>query len=1055
MAHFCEHCGTRLSDGAQFCPECGARIAQTQPQQPQQQNYQQQPYQQVAYQKPSPTAPAEKKSQSTPKRSKGFMIAVIALAVVMAIEGVIAGVWYPGFFTGGSGSQNPSDSKSDTDGRPKLSINNGDDWAELIASAQGSPTTTDQLSMRYTEEQLAQAEESSAPVSAEENTAEAGDVSVHFGEGAVSEDCDLTVKDLPVLTEQGEDEVGYSIKGYEINLSSGQDHFDTEVEVNIPRTTSDNEIGSCVWYNEEEDKWENIYSEVSEDGKYYRVYITHFTDIAELTYSYDPSSQTITSANDRVYDLKSGIFREVDRAVDDDLSADEAAALRMMYPVKIDYDRMWALANTKERQAVDDIGAMMDNVISWDRNGRALKQLDSENEVVNTAYGYGSTVGGSTWNIFEIGRMTDKLEKTFKWYKPLGKAFAVMDVVLTSLKVTKETLTGDRSYKKNFLESCKNNELALWSAGLSAAGLAVTAAGITLSAPIACVMAVAATTVFCMQLVEMDAKEKQDDGLPIGRGNPVPETEEDFYLSYLRSSEGYFEGTYAAENNYNPYRFVIRKPSHMTDEQFEAFKKFYESNPGSIMDGYDTVKLDKANAGSCWNRVFLALIQSCDDPEYFELIYDELIENFASGYWNLSEAMMDEYLETKISALKESGLYKEGVDPKPLKISREDQRVFTNRVKEKLKAAYFPLLKNAAATAQHMAYTQFMDEAQKLEQYLNTPMYFYFEDGSVDDVKKSAYYIDWRYIEYNEKHSVTQGGEYYADVRAPMKFKDAEPHFYPLPADSNLDLYSVDKYYPYTSNYIPNVNGEDNCIFKCTLYKYLMMGAPTEMNFYDPATLEDETPEYQSVDMTFPSEITPGQTIKVTVAIGGDAPADIAPLIGDWALDGSEKHETYKISEEELVLPDGEKRTIAMCTQKDDIYTLKLTYTEDDREKTQFLSMKLLEDNRLQLYDDGKPGDELTRIEEFLGLWDTNNSRNNTWEIQVEGDKMTLIIGGYSKENEAISFDCTYLFEDGAMLIYSQAFPKGYAELTPQKNGSIAVKVYGNAAESFTLTRMD
>lgn len=122
MANFCQHCGTPLSQEAAFCPNCGTPVGnipqqpvQSQPQQPYYppapETYPQQAYQQPAYYQPPVQQPAQNTGK---KKSTGLTVLIIVLVILLAAEGVVAGIWLPGFFTGGSGSVTPAASKTET-----------------------------------------------------------------------------------------------------------------------------------------------------------------------------------------------------------------------------------------------------------------------------------------------------------------------------------------------------------------------------------------------------------------------------------------------------------------------------------------------------------------------------------------------------------------------------------------------------------------------------------------------------------------------------------------------------------------------------------------------------------------------------------------------------------------------------------------------------------------------------------------------------------------------------------------------------------------------------
>lgn len=157
MTNFCSKCGTRLNPGESFCHQCGAGVVRTntappvtdqarpaeqrsganngasnqaQPQVRQQRQPQRQPIQPVQNYHPQrrPVQPVQNQQQRPPiqsvpnrqqfqppqnrnlprqsdgkKHSTALIVLTIILSVVLVVEGVVAGLWFPGFFNLGRG----------------------------------------------------------------------------------------------------------------------------------------------------------------------------------------------------------------------------------------------------------------------------------------------------------------------------------------------------------------------------------------------------------------------------------------------------------------------------------------------------------------------------------------------------------------------------------------------------------------------------------------------------------------------------------------------------------------------------------------------------------------------------------------------------------------------------------------------------------------------------------------------------------------------------------------------------------------------------------------
>ena len=1064
MANFCANCGAKLSQEAIFCPVCGTRTAsqpagnnapqtyQTAPQQPVQ------PTPQQAYQPAQPVYPPQyqqsapvQKEQKPKKKSSALTALIIVLVAVIAVEGVIAGIWYPGFFTGGKDDGNRSGSTVET---PLTEANfykgeisaEGTGFSDMLDDF-NTTTATNDITLRYTEDQVKNAPEETAALTTDGGEVTAGAVKATFTDFDLQEDCDLVVKDLPTLREErGEDEPDVKLKAYDITLSSGQHQFASEIELDIPRTVGDNETGSIIWFNEEMNRWENIYSEISEDGKYYHVYTTHFTEYAEKIYVYDRSTKTIKDGEYSV-NLDSGIFTRTDAHGN----------------ISFDENQLWALANLKDADDINRFADVIKTIDNWDKVDATYNKVSDRGNTASAMFGLKGNVG----SIVEILNGSGKFSL---FLKSLGKACTIADAALTVAKILYETTyNGKKSgYLASFCKACEDHALDIGSGILGIASLLPKFAA---ASPYLFVASVALYGI-SMYLTYAKQPEKQwmDEDFSTADG---------FYRYFLRHEHLCFDGLApASQYDSNKHYFIdVDGLPNLSEEEFERFKKrLVEVKNKDAYFKNNTAELTVERPVD-WSYVFQALMWSCDDPATFNAAVDDLFIKVANSYWNLDRDTFNRYLADNNSRLEwDKRNQTNGIQP-----AIEGERDLTtveklskvNEMVEFLKKKYAPVLKKAATTLIHDVMNKSVEEIERMVKYLNSYMEFYVEDVNVDDFSDSIYCADYKTIPNNKEqwektHNLN-------DIFLPIRFHDVtQTYFTAIDAASDSgERFGKENYYPYRMDSAPTINFNDyfgtyyydeeevedtpslNRVYVCRVYDYLAMGAPTQMDFYDPSTIYSENPECVTVDMVFPSKVTPGQPMKVTATVGGDVPADIAPLLGKWAIDGDEDHKTYAIAEEQLTLPDGGKREIVLCTQKDEIYTLKLVNKEGEKPKTEYIELKLLAENRLQICNDNGADVECTRIDGYTGKWKCNNARNNTWQIETEGDQMVLMIGGYSKEaNEYITFNCDYKFEDGSLLIYCPAFPKGNARLTPQKNGSMHVEVTGDVTESFTMTRM-
>ena len=109
MAKFCDYCGARIEPGEKFCSACGGKLDDNGS------SFEQKPP--VAYQnQPKPTIPPQNRGQgsysvpinkqkppSPPIYGKtNYTALIVFLVIIMVVQGTIAGLWFPGFFSNDS-----------------------------------------------------------------------------------------------------------------------------------------------------------------------------------------------------------------------------------------------------------------------------------------------------------------------------------------------------------------------------------------------------------------------------------------------------------------------------------------------------------------------------------------------------------------------------------------------------------------------------------------------------------------------------------------------------------------------------------------------------------------------------------------------------------------------------------------------------------------------------------------------------------------------------------------------------------------------------------------
>ncbi len=192
---------------------------------------------------------------------------IVLLCVILLLESVITCVWFPGFLTrpaaNGSSIEKPETSwfsgsslpATNTSASTEDSTLQADDYfSGLLCDA---PARTEEITLRYTEEEIQAAPVRTATVSIEEPVADLGNIKVDFKSWNLEQDTDeLLVRELQ---EHTEGEEGWTIKAYDFALASGQRTFDTDIEIVIPREESDGDYVSCVGFDETSGQWEDLY----------------------------------------------------------------------------------------------------------------------------------------------------------------------------------------------------------------------------------------------------------------------------------------------------------------------------------------------------------------------------------------------------------------------------------------------------------------------------------------------------------------------------------------------------------------------------------------------------------------------------------------------------------------------------------------------------------------------------------------------------------------------------------------------------------------------------
>lgn len=846
---FCSSCGRELASDALFCPGCGARAGdparETNPQNRNRtapvRTAQANQARQTPSVPPTPRPPAvpdymqpgyrqrveaaRRTEKPAPKSRRGLCV---FLALVMVAELCIAGFKYPGFLrkTGG-----------------------GTDWITGLGSGgtgggvydEGSD---DELTLRYTKTQLDAAPAQSLTVSPWETEADFGTVRVELDAWSLEGESDtLTFRELPELSE-GEE--GWSLRGYDFSLGSGQHEFPTDVTITLPREETD-ALAGCVWFNEETGAWEDVFFEVSGDGKSYLVYADHFSLFGVKSYRFDKTTLSLVESGGPQIDLRDGVFVEVRKKGENN---------RMCWPVKVDEERMWNQYHAKTEEDIKAFADSIQHVFQHSDDIAADKAYYEKLDSVQNLFGEtGSYVGAL---LFPKEAAKFVLEGVKEEEDLVGDFLQGFDIMMTTLKILEEAKRGNYTMQEvaDALPASVMNHVS----DLAGIGVSVVS-GMTL-VPWAAAL-VGLTWWAGGKLYSMDTT---------GFGqftDPTLETIHQYFCT-LDSTEMTYGGKADAKNYFNSPRQTVpmEKPASMTEKDYAVLKKTAAKYPLSRSAAgefktarawYDCAasrdKAAEAVYSGGWARAIEAILTlSADDgPQYMKTVLDEFYRSYAGAFWNLDEEIQDQICTRFWSTDKGGTLtsMEEVNGGKP--VTAADRLKCTEDFVNLLKQETRPIVIDVLETMQHRSCLALLDEMKtKYLPMLNCMLTFRVTDEnqpSGADFRKSLYCKDWTAINANRKYVKGEAGLRYDSPSfvTPMRFDCAkEACFLPLlpsyqaAEKAGLDVRNrKENYYPYTADFVPRPESSGSVVYRCTYFHYLMMGAPDTMIVKDVSNPSD------------------------------------------------------------------------------------------------------------------------------------------------------------------------------------------------------------------------
>ena len=876
MANFCSSCGSKISPNAKFCPVCGAKIAQAS--------------QAGGAQPGQPVRP-----QGAPRKSGsgGSGALCFLLAAVLVIELAVVGFYRPGLFirdgkplsvgnvaqgilsggtdgnSGAGSSGHSQEGQADQAGISAAGSGYDEDeleelmWAENAVSLEDNlaaledydmpweveeildmyrnPVPVSSFDVAYTSEEIASAPKVEAAVSPANPTVSLGQYTADFGEwGLVGEDT-LIVRDLPVHTDE---DAGVDVKGYDFSLASGQHKFPTEVVVTIPRTAEGDD--GYVVTRGDDGELKRVYSEISEDGKSYKVYISHFTEIDEVR----TSSELYQRIKKYLVETSS-----VDKMTAEYMSAFYYPTYvswtqRMSAPVDCYFPYLWHVVEPKFITNGDSIlQQMAETVKNTPKDQLAYKV---------PIYGYGEYVNKTNdfvGGVNDAKDVTDALELTHvvtKQNENFFRAFGALTMLVGAF-FTIDRTAYELGQGKSYANAVGNNWLGWLGIGVGFIGTIFTAPAVGTTC------AIAGLSMLAYSLYDEYIAYKPDREV-----SPVEQVYRSYYKEGGVSRRIYYDMPEYA-GRYKDGVGSMKPVSLFNDKQNAALKQFINEGlaqalyPGGL-PGEDPQEIGTVSGEWAW--VYRLLIEMCasDMPDKTGDVLLEFCRNYAEAAWNMDGSS---YLEFAKDTARKWG-WDADVAVWPEDSLKKDFTKFM--VSELLKQQEIVLTKLVLAF-DHEAHAETETRIkEELIPLLNTEITFRVVDDGLDNpwsFEDSIYSRSLKY-DYSGGNQDVYGFTDLSSsaVEAPMSFMVKKgggyepipryPMFYPQMNVAREGVFTTHTkttdYYPCRPTSFPLPNGVDNEVFVCTLYHYLMMGSPTAVRFHD---LDHKIPD-QTVDFTLP-----------------------------------------------------------------------------------------------------------------------------------------------------------------------------------------------------------
>ena len=848
MAKNCVRCGTVMNDTDMICPVCGQNAYG------------------AVYQEQAPVPQNKNRRLMTATN-----IIIIVLCVMLLINGTIAGVWFPGFFTvhtetGGSNnevsSSDVSDGGKDNGGRDDEKDTDLMSYEDDIRIGK-----TSEISVSYTDAELSGAPRTEAKVSPDSPSADCGNIHIDFSYNLEGDDTFVVTR----LPDKTDDNSGLRVKAYDFSLASGQKEFATDVVITVPRDEDDNDTTYWATFNEETGKWERIYSKLSDDGKNYLVYTNHFCKEAKISVAQQLYEKLFGAlkgnkdeAREATKDLR-GLFYYGDEI--NDSTKDQYVFIfdPQTFEQYMDEACVSTLDELDEiiKKTPKDRYAYVSPMKSLFGFNEDSKVGIAEADVTTAIGGFVEAGADQLVNVGQLGGKAGQAAEvagkvggfTAKGATVIGPVAFLWSGLTLGGKLTNEVTQG-----KTTLQAFGNHKIDTLSFVVSGIGVLAGAA----SAPyLAAGCAIAGVGLYAASLVN-DSKRDLSVNERVYR---------EYYTPEYGSARKFYYISVPSDVDPKKKTGIIPKIKDFDSQQDALLQKIINRYGG--LTGYNTFGISADTETYKNNPINMEWALALSALYYAnEKQPDKITESVKEFYANYANACFSDGWET-YNALDKEYRKRKGYDDKfVMKTKESDKENFIENYTNDMMKTHAPLIKDINETFAHKAKAGLAElVSDELSDLMNTRMEFRVIDEAVGasrkDFFRSVYAVDYKTIPGNSNASANGIKNY----TLPMRFDSVTgPIILPgIKTDKGYRSSKTEDYLTYTDNLIPRYkSGNDNVVFTCRFYHYLLMGLPDFMIFHN---IKDE----DAKDVLVPIELKEPDkdgVIRITLNVKGQSKTD-------------------------------------------------------------------------------------------------------------------------------------------------------------------------------------